>query len=114
MTAVYIIHQLLFFSLMLLCMDSSVLVQTLLAQPVIVIVSARVVLVKQHPFTSVAHIQEGIGYLVKHELQHKRCGQNRLAESVELEEVALAESQELVTFVQKGIGDEWVLVAERR
>ena len=84
---------------MMLGMNASISLQAVLAQSIIVLVSAQVVLVIEDLFTRIAQIEKGVWDLVKDELHDHRSRQHALPQRIELQEVALTESQKLVSFV---------------
>ena len=73
--------------------------EAVLAQSIIVLVSAQVVLVIEDLFTRIAQIEKGVWDLVKDELHDHRSRQHAVPQRIELQEVALTESQKLVSFV---------------
>ena len=84
---------------MMLGMNASISLQAVLAQSIIVLVSAQVVLVIEDLFTRIAQIEKGVWDLVKDELHDHRSRQHAVPQRIELQEVARTESQKLVSFV---------------
>ena len=84
---------------MMLGMNASISLKAVLAQSIIVLVSAQVVLVIEDLFTRIAQIEKGVWDLVKDELHDHRSRQHAVPQRIELQEVALTESQKLVSFV---------------
>ena len=99
---------------MVLGVKPSISLETVLAQTVVVSVPAHIVLVAEDLLARIAEIEEGVWDLVEDELHHHRRGQHAVPQRVELQEVALTETQELVSLVQKGIRDHRIALHHRR
>lgn len=80
-------------------MNASISLQAVLAQSIIVFVSAQIVLIIEDLLTGIAQIKKGVWDLVKDELHDHRSRQHAVPQRIELKEVTLTESQKLVSLV---------------
>ena len=95
-------------------MNAPILIQTLLTQPIVIIVLAQIILIVQHSLARVAQVQKRVRHLVENELHHHRRRQDALPQRVELQKVALTQPQELVTLVQEWVRDERIALHHGR
>ena len=80
-------------------MNASIFLQTVLAQTIIVPISAHIPRIIDNLLAGIAQSEKGIWSLVKYELHDHRSRQHAVPQRIELQEVALTESQKLVSFV---------------
>ena len=73
--------------------------EAVLAQAIVISIPAHVPHVINDLLAGIAHIEKGVGRFVKDELHDHRSRQHALPQRIELKEVALTESQKLVSFV---------------
>ena len=80
-------------------MNVSISLHAVLTQTIVVSIPAQIPRVINDLLTGIAQIKKGVWDLVKDELHDHRSRQHAVPQRIELKEVALAESQKLVSFV---------------